>query len=174
MVRGLRRTSYRLRQVLRGFRAALSESEARSVRALLSEPELRLFLGMEARDRRHAVDVMRWLRTHTEPSDALLAAALLHDVGKGPLRLRDRVTFALLEAAFPRLLDRLASQRSARGRRALWALRHHPRLGASLLSEVGTRAEIVELVARHTERAGPTAPAVGDELAWLIVADHAC
>lgn len=171
---GLRRPAYRVRKVLRGFRPALSASEATAVRALLSEPELQLFLDMEARDRRHAVDVVRWLRAHTDPSHALLAAALLHDVGKGPLRLWHRVAFALLEAALPPLLERIAAPRGARWRRALWTLRHHPRLGAHLLSEAGTRAEIVELVARHTERAAPASAAAGTELAWLIVADHAC
>jgi len=45
----------------------------------------------------------------TITEEALLAAALLHDVGKGGIRLWERVAFVLLKAASPRLLERVAS-----------------------------------------------------------------
>ena len=160
---------YRVGQVLRGFRPALHAHEADEVRRLLSDGELQLFLPLDARDRRQAVDVMRWLLQRTEPSTDLLAAALLHDVGKRGIRLRDRVAFVLLEAVSPRLVDRLGAERDARWRRALWTLRHHARLGADLLAGAGTRPRVVALVADHTGAAGDDA-----ELGWLIAADDAC
>ena len=163
----------RVRKTLRGFWPSLSAAEAGDVRALLSARELALFLGMEARDRRHSADVMRWLRERTQPSEALLAAALLHDVAKGPLRLGERIAFSLLAARSPALVDRLARERGPRWRRAFWTLRHHARLGAALLVDAGTRPRVVELVARHSRR-GDGVPSEADgELSWLMAADRA-
>lgn len=170
----MRRAFYRVRQLLRGLRPALSTDEAATVRALLSDRELALFLRMAPRDRRQAVDVMRWLRRHTEPSTALLQAALLHDAGKGPLRVRDRIAFVLLSAVSVRLLDRVAGEGGGRGRRALWVLHRHARLGAELLVAAGTSPRVVELVALHRESADGPVVGADDELRWLIVADDAC
>ncbi len=165
---------YRARQLFRGFRTTLRPDEVTAVRATLSEAELLLFLAMDARGRREAVDMMRWLEKRARPSDELLAAALLHDAGKGALTVRDRVAFVVLEAWSPGLLDRLATERGSRWRRALWTLRHHARLGAQLLVDAGARPRVVELVARHTEATNGASSEADEELVWLIAADDAC
>lgn len=170
----LARTAYRVRQFLRGMRSLLSPDEAARVRALLTDAELRLFLQMEPRDRRQAVDVMHWLERRTQPSDDLLVAALLHDAGKGVLNVWDRVAFVLLEALSPTLVDRLADEYGPRWRRALWMLRHHARLGAELLAAAGTRPRVVELVARHDEPLRAPSAEQDPELRWLMLADDAC
>ena len=165
---------YRARQFFRGFRTTFRPDEVTAVRATLSEAELLLFLRMEARDRRQAIEVMRWLEERTRPSDDLLAAALLHDAGKGALTVWDRVAFVVLEAWSPGLPGRLAMERGSRWRRALWTLRHHARLGAQLLVDAGARPRVVELVARHTEASNHASSEADEELAWLIAADDAC
>lgn len=142
------------------------------VRALLNPRELRLFLALEPRDRRHSYQVLRWLEVTsgpTPPSEVLRKAALLHDVGKGQLWVWDRAAYVLLEAVSPRLVDLLAAQAGARWRRALWQLRHHADLGARVLAEAGSEPRVVALVRAHTDRAAAADP----DLARLIEADRA-
>ncbi len=170
--RAAARARYRVSQVARGFRTYLTPAEIRALRALLGPAELALFAAMHPRDRRHSIDVLRWLEvtSGTEaPSAELKRAALLHDVGKGQLALTDRVAFVLLEALSPRAVSLLGSRDGARWRRALWTLRHHAALGGERLAAAGSDARVVALVRRHT-----APPSASDaELARLIEADRA-
>jgi hypothetical protein len=168
-----RRLLYRARQLLLGFRASLDPAETVLAQRLLSERELVLFSSMQARDQRHSMDMLRWLRARATPSPDLEAAALLHDVGKRGLRAWDRVAYVLLAALSVRLLDAAASERGPGPRRALWVLRHHAELGARLLEGAGARSRVVELVRRHKD-ALPPAPGGDEELRLLIEADGAC
>lgn len=144
--------------------------------ALLTAEECALFLAMEPRDRRHSMDMVRWLRAHPAvsgpTSDEVLAAALLHDIGKGRLRVWDRVAFVLLGGVDrmrgSRLRARLAEQGGGRFRDALWRLEHHARLGAERLG--GARPRVTWLVAHHTD----LDPPAGEDLALLMAADAAC
>ncbi|MBM4415833.1 MAG: HD domain-containing protein [Chloroflexi bacterium] len=160
---------YRAAQYVRGLRPALHPEEARLVRTLLSDAEHALFTAMDARDRRHSVDMVQWLRARGPCSDDLLAAALLHDVGKGSLRDWERVAFVLLGALHGGLRERLGRAGGDGLRGALWRLEHHARLGAAKLEAAGSRAAVVALVARHTD-----AEAADGELARLRAADAAC
>lgn len=169
-----RNAAYRSGQFFRGFRWALQPEEVRVVCSLLTDQERLLFAAMQGRDRRHSMDMLRWLERRTpqdvRPSDDLLAAALLHDVGKGSLTVWDRVVFVLLGALSIRLRRWVGRQDGWSWRRGLWRLEHHSRLGAEMLAQAGTRPRVVELVARHKD-----ASVAGDEdLAWLIAADSAC
>jgi hypothetical protein len=168
------RAAYRSGQFVRGFRWALQPDEIRTVSALLTYEERLLFISMQARDRRHSMDMVRWLERHApdhaRPSYDLLTAALLHDVGKGSLIVWDRVAFVLLGAVSPRLRRWVGREGGWRWQRALWRLEHHATLGAEKLALVRSRARVVDLVTRHKD-----ASADGDEeLAWLMAADGAC
>ena len=171
-----RRWRYRVRQFTRGLRPHLAPDEIEEVRARLSPAELDLFLRAEPRDRRHSFDLYRLLQRETvDVTHDLLTAALLHDVGKGPLLVWHRVAFVLLNAVAPRLARRLERRadllREAsvldRWRDALWRLRHHAALGALLVEAAGSSPRVVELIRRHTEAVPDDDP----ELAAFIVAD---
>jgi hypothetical protein len=176
-----RRWLYRMRQFTRGLRPHLAPEEIEEVRSRLSSAELDLFLRAEPRDRRHSFDLYRLLQRETNgDADAavagdLLTAALLHDVGKGPLLVWHRITFVVLSALTPRLARRLEGRaelfREAsvveRWRDALWRLRHHAALGAVLAEAAGASPRVVELIRRHTEAVPDDDP----ELAAFIVAD---
>jgi len=179
-LRALRRWPYRIAQLGRALRTAVTPEDARAIGALLSAAELQLFLAMRPRDRRHAVETMRLARRAASeagavPSNDLLVAALMHDVGKGTLRVEDRVLYVILRAVSLRLVDRLAREpgalavSSAHWRQALWRLRHHAALGAALLHAAGSHPRVIELTAIHHDP-----PASDDrELHWLLVADEA-
>ena len=176
----LARAIYRAGQFFRGFVTAVDPDDARAVAALLSPEELQLFLAQRPRDRRHAVLTMRHLRriatsAGSTPSEELLTAALLHDIGKGPLRVEDRILYVLLNAVSSDLVDHLATEHGPRPRRALWQLRHHAALGAAMLTAAGSTPRVVSLTAAHHLPPPPDADADADAdpgLAWLISADE--
>ena len=166
----LRRARYRARQFFGGFHAALTPEELAFVRRVLTRPELALFADMQARDHRHSVNVALAVREEDggEASRELLAAALLHDIGKGDLFVSERVAYVLLSAVSLRLADVVGRPRSS-GRDGIWRLRHHARLGAERLTEEGSSPRVIELVAGHID-----GDASNDaELARLQAADRA-
>ena len=165
-LRRIARARYRVRQFTHGIRPFLAPHEVEAARAHLSPAEFALFLHAEARDRRHSLDLFEALRVRGA-GEAELVAALLHDVGKGPLRTWHRVAFVLLSAASLALARRVEAERGASWRQALWRLRHHAALGAARLEAVGSAPRVVELVRRHTE------PPPGDDeaLARFIALD---
>ena len=159
-----------LERFVRGFRWALTPGEVRLARGLLGPEELLRFAALQGRERRHAMDVVRELRAHGSPSQELLVAALLHNVGKGSLHLHERVAYTLLRLLAPRLLARLAAPASFGFRRTMAAQRDHPWRGAELLAEAGASERVQQLVRGHHD-----ASAGGDaELARLIEADLVC
>jgi len=121
-------------------------------REWLSPTLLALFERQHPRDIVHAASTARWLlsRGHRDPE--LLAAALLHDVGKGQQRRRDRVAVVVAEWVH---LGRLASPSSRfEMRRAAHRTAVHNRIGAERLRHAGAPARVVELVHRHHAKAG--------------------
>jgi hypothetical protein len=150
---------YRVRQFLRALTARFTITEKEIERAIrILTPEAReLFRRQAAPDQRHALAVYDALRQagHTEPQ--LLAAALLHDVGKAAIRSGFsawlRATVVLLRRFAPRLLARLIKGESGDGwRRPFVAYAHHPEIGARWAQEAGCSPLTVALIRRHEER----------------------
>lgn len=148
----LARARYRSRQFFDALRADVGEADRARVARYLSPEQQRLFYSMALRDQRHALDVLDALERQGHGDEALLAAALLHDVGKGPIRLWERVAFVLLKAASPRLLERAASEDGAGWRRTLWRSLHHAERGADLAEASGASPETVRLIRVHEEQ----------------------
>ena len=106
----------------------------------LSPGEVALWRRMSNPDRRHAIGVARAVVTALGPAATrpLVAAALLHDVGKlaSGYRTPGRVVATLVWAVVPD--DRVASwAERGRHRRRLASYRDHPSVGARLIREAG-------------------------------------
>jgi hypothetical protein len=141
------RALYRSRQVLHALWPRIRKDEFEHAVGLLTETEQPLFLAMERRDQRHAIEVMRRLQASIDHRDVLVAA-LLHDCGKGhvPVWLR------ILHVVAPGF-GRAAGKPEHRGwRGAAYRLHRHVELSAELVREAGGSELTVRLVeGSHTE-----------------------
>ena len=136
------RALYRTRQVFHALWPHVPEEDLEDARLLMSPAEERLFASMERRDQRHALEVMRRLREHTDKRDMLIAA-LLHDCGKGAVPVWLRV----LHVAAPRV-GRIVGKEGAPGwRGAAYRLHHHVELSTKLVQDAGSTDATVRLVA---------------------------
>ena len=122
------------------------------VASVLSPSELALWRRMSGPDRRHSCQVGRDVerRLGAEATAPVLAAALLHDVGKLDAKLRTpgRVVATLTIAVLGR--DAVREWTQARGlhrRIALYA--EHPRLGADMLAFAGSDPLTVAWAREH-------------------------
>jgi putative nucleotidyltransferase with HDIG domain len=161
------RVAYRIRQFVRAAGARPSAADLALLDRYLSPAEQRLFHATSPRDQDHHLRTLQLLQRRGTPDATLARAALLHDVGKGYIRLHERVVYVLLAAAAPALLRRL-TRRPRRGLLgALYRTRHHAAAGASMLRSLGVEDRVLDLVARHHRPAGGDAA-----LCALIEADN--
>ncbi len=126
-------------------------------RDCLTSDLLALFTAQEPRDQRHAAGTARWLieRGHDRDHD-LLVAALVHDVGKGSQRTRDRVAHVV--TGWVRVGAGVAAPASRfEMRRAIARSRAHSEHGADLLVAAGASPRVVELTRLHHRSAGQDA-----------------
>ncbi len=166
----LARSLYRSRQFFRSVGASITDEEKGEVAGRLSSEQQRLFFAMTARDQRHSLDVFHLLLRHGQTDEELLSAALLHDTGKGRVRVWHRVVYVLLRATSKRLFDRVASIESGSWRGALAAIADHSRRGAVLAGAAGASEGTVRLIRQHEETEGDLDPRVST----LRAADESC
>lgn len=163
MARRLARAAYRARQVLFALRPRLDDKGLAAAATQLTPAEARLFMAMQARDKRHAIEVLGRLRAGGVEDRELLAAALLHDCGKGqvPVWLR------ILKVLSPGLVRRVASAQAHGWRGAAYRLAHDAEIGARLAAGAGASETVAALIR------GEVAPQDEARLALLVAADDA-
>ena len=160
--------SYRLGQVRQqlGFVAPLAAGEYGEVSQWLPAAALALFKTMSPADQRHSLRVCRGLQAHGCRDRDMLAAALLHDVGKaeGRVPFWTRPVIVLGKKLAPGLLKRLVvypdvqPMLSLTGwRRSLSYAWYHADVGAELAAAAGLSQRAVLYIRTHHQADGPAA-----------------
>ena len=145
------RLTYRSRQF---WNALLSPGKRVPSEALLphlGSAQIVLFRRMQPSEQVHSYQIFKRLQAAGQVTPDLLAAALLHDVGKimVPLSIFDRVAIVLGKRLFRR-----AAQRWGEGTPHGWRLpfvvaEHHAAWGADLARQAGASVLTEELIRRH-------------------------
>jgi hypothetical protein len=159
---------YRVGQVKQqlGFVAPLSAGEQEEVARWLPPAALSLFRTMAHADQRHSLRVCRGLLARGCTEADMLAAALLHDVGKaeGRVPFWTRPVLVLGKAFAPRLLTHLAlpphllnRQSVPRWQQSLSYTWWHAEVGAELAAAAGLSARAVLYIRTHHQAHGPAA-----------------
>ena len=159
---------YRLGQVRQqiGLVAPLSAGEYGEVSQWLPAAALALFKTMSPADQRHSLRVCRGLQAHGCRDRDMLAAALLHDVGKagGRVPFWTRPVIVLGKKLAPGLLKRLVvypgvqrTQFLPGWRRALSYAWYHAEVGAELAAAAGLSQRTVLYIRTHHQADGPAA-----------------
>jgi len=180
----LQAVAYRIRQFRQqlGFVDPLSVEDEQEVQHWLPTSALPLFAIMSDADKQHSLRVCRRLQTQGCTEDDMLAAALLHDVGKaqGRVPFWTRPAIVLGKLLAPRLLARLViapsflvgtdvsrppGNRSPGGRdtsvptwrRSLGYAWYHADVGADLAVNAGLSERAVLYIRTHHDPHGPAA-----------------
>jgi hypothetical protein len=160
------RILYRTRQFWHYLAASPASTDLDTVKKILEPPLLDLFLGMSPEEQAHSINILHKLLEMGENNPDLLAAALLHDVGKNrfPLKLRERVLIVLCKMAFPRHIKRWGAGNHLtpplgfwkgilwRLKKPLMVAEQHPRWGAEMAFKAGANPLVVSLIRRHQEK----------------------
>lgn len=143
----------RLRQGLRALTAWTHPVDEALAASVLPPDLLALFHRLRRAEQLHSLRVLRDLIAAGECDPALLAAALLHDVGKtvGPFSLPERVIVVLVRKAAPTLYARWSRSEPYGWRRPFAISRRHPEWSAQMAADAGADARTVELCRRHAE-----------------------
>jgi hypothetical protein len=145
--------TYRVRQFASALLARVSPDDLREAHEVLPPDAQALFHRMSVSDQRHSLSVMRTLRRqgHTEPD--LIAAGLLHDVGKSAAWIAPwhRAVIVLCKRFAPELLGWLSRGEPHGWRRPFVIHRRHAEIGAEWAAQAGCSELTVSLIRRHQE-----------------------
>jgi putative nucleotidyltransferase with HDIG domain len=148
------RISYRFWQFWQALWARpISEEAWQEITELLTEAEQRLFLRLPVSARQHSYRVMKTLQAAGHERPELLAAALLHDVGKAryPVAFWDRPLVVLGPRLLPRQTVRWAAGQPKGWSRPFVVKAHHSEWGAVMAAAAGSNDMTVQLIRRHHE-----------------------
>ena len=125
-----------------------------------------LFRRMSPADQLHGIRVLQDLIKLGEQDPDLLAAGLLHDVGKSrvPLRLWERVSIVLATALIPDLVKRWGQGKPEAWRRSFVVATQHSSWGAEMVEEAGGTPTLVTLIRHHQHPIPPGSQRITDQL----------
>jgi hypothetical protein len=149
----LSRLAYRTRQFWNALLSPRKRVETEALLPHLSPSQIVLFRRMQPSEQTHAQQVLQRLKAAGQTNPDLLAAALLHDVGKilVPLSLPDRVVIVLGKRFFRQRARRWSEGTPGRLRRPFVVAAHHAEWGADLAEQAGASSGTVDLIRRHQD-----------------------
>jgi len=161
----LSRLVYRTRQSWNALPGPCRWVETAALLSHLNPSPLVLFRRMQPSEQAHAYHMLERLKAAGQTDPDLLAAALLHDVGKilYPLSLLDRVVIVLGKRFFRQRTRRWSEGTPNRLRRPFFVSAHHPDWGADLAEQAGASSRTVDLIRRHQE-----IPSIDDPLLAML------
>lgn len=126
--------------------------------SILSPALLTLFAEMQPSEMNHSLQVTRKLISRHETHPDLLAAALLHDVGKcrSPISLGERVVIVLVKYLLPAAYLRWARSGDLSSWKHMFVVaERHPAWGAEMAGKAGASPLVVELIRDHQRPRDP-------------------
>ncbi len=147
--------AYRVRQFFRVLRDRPDPEAWKRAEAFLEPQFSRLFLGMLPSDQAHALRVFSTLMDEGHTDQDLLAAALLHDIGKSVHQptVLDRVIVILTNRLLPQKVVQWGASEPVGWRRPFSIASQHPGWGAELAAANGASPRVAELIRRHQDPA---------------------
>lgn len=148
------RALYRVWQFWQVLKARPLEREDEiEIATILNPDELELFLRQDIGGQQHALRVMRKLKEAGHDDAELLAAALLHDVGKTTTLSKwwDRPVVVLGQALLPARSAQWASGDKNGWHRPFVVKKYHPDWGATAAASKGSSPLTAALIKRHEQ-----------------------
>ena len=138
---------------MRSIFARIDPLDLAAVETFLTPELFALFRTMPAADQVHSLRVLHELLEAGEKDPDLLAAALLHDVGKtrSPLNPFERALIVLTNHALPELVIRLGQQPAPGPLRAFSTAVQHPAWGAEMVEANGGSARLCSIIRLHQQ-----------------------
>ena len=169
---------YRVQQLWWALQSKpLTPAERAEVAHHLTHLELQLFERFSWSDQAHALRVLRLLQTEGHDDPDLLAAALLHDIGKTELSISvvDRCVVVLGSRLWPNRAKKWGetAQPPYRWRKPFVLKMRHAEWGAQLAEKVGSSPLAIQLIRRHQDEGVDATRSNEDRLLdWLQSADN--
>ena len=142
---------YRVKQFFRSLIAQSDPTQRGRVQEILDPPLAELFYRMTPSDQAHSLRVLRVLELSGQSNPDLLAAALLHDVGKSvhPPSVVDRIVVVLANQMFPGRVLKWGTSEPQGWRRPFAIASQHAGWGAQLAADCGASTLLVDLIRSH-------------------------
>lgn len=165
----LSRLAYRTHQFWNALSGSRRRVKTEALLPYLPPSQIVLFRRMQPSEQNHAFQIFERLKASGQTDPDLMAAALLHDVGKVlyPLSLLDRVVIVVGKRFFRRRTRRWSDGTPSRHHRPFVVAAHHPAWGADLAGQAGASPRTVDLIRRHQD---PTSPNPGSRTEYLLAA----
>ncbi len=149
----MKRFFYRMSQFRRAYTDKPSIKDLERAKSALTPGLYRLFVRMQPFEQAHAIRVFDHLirKGYTQPD--LLAAALLHDVGKvrSPLKPWERAAAVLAKKVFSDSAGMIREGGKKWWNTGIVVADQHAAWGAEMTAQAGASPRTVELIARHQD-----------------------